>query len=189
MQVILGYYLWAMIVYSCIRGICSYKPPLRQRLTYSTILEAFSSCSSPEKPPGKYFCYFLESRGKLTYNGYTVDLTRRLRQHNGELSGGAKGTRGKGPWKFFAVLHSETWTAQRAMQVEWLCRYPTRKKPRPRKFVGPGGRIKSLPEIFARCDQERITLYVSTEWMEVTQQLSLPSNVELKNISMLMSSD
>ena len=38
-----------------------------------------------------HYCYFLQSKNR-TYNGYTVDLHRRLRQHNGELAGGAKVT-------------------------------------------------------------------------------------------------
>ena len=31
----------------------------------------------------KYFCYIIYSNNR-TYNGYTVNLQRRLRQHNGE---------------------------------------------------------------------------------------------------------
>ena len=98
----------------------------------------------------KYFCYFIIS-GNKTYNGYTVDLTRRLRQHNGIIQGGAKSTRcGKGGWEYLAVLTAPNWTAVRAMQVEWLCKYPTRKKPRPRIYSRPLGRIKSLGEVCSR---------------------------------------
>lgn len=35
-------------------------------------------------PLKRYYCYFIIS-GNKTYNGYTVDLNRRLRQHNGEI--------------------------------------------------------------------------------------------------------
>jgi hypothetical protein len=34
-----------------------------------------------------------------------------------------------------------------ATQVEWLCKYPTRKKPRPRIFSRPSGRVRSLGEV------------------------------------------
>ncbi len=40
-----------------------------------------------------HFCYALELAGsRRTYVGYTIDPARRLRQHNGELSGGAAAT-------------------------------------------------------------------------------------------------
>jgi structure-specific endonuclease subunit SLX1 len=41
-----------------------------------------------------WYCYLLASDGR-TYVGATIDPDRRLRQHNGELSGGAKATRGR----------------------------------------------------------------------------------------------
>lgn len=41
----------------------------------------------------RHFCYALELPGsRRTYVGYTIDPSRRLRQHNGELCGGAAAT-------------------------------------------------------------------------------------------------
>jgi len=39
----------------------------------------------------QYFVYFLQS-GRKSYVGFSVNVTRRLRQHRGELVGGAKYT-------------------------------------------------------------------------------------------------
>ena len=46
-----------------------------------------------------WLVYVLASAdGRRTYVGITNDLPRRLAQHNGELPGGAKSTRGGRPW-------------------------------------------------------------------------------------------
>ncbi|NBQ39061.1 MAG: hypothetical protein EBU34_04620 [Alphaproteobacteria bacterium] len=106
----------------------------------------------------RYYCYILGQTRHVrtgvgrTYNGYTVDLTHRLRQHNGEIKGGAFATKNKGPWEFIAVMTCLDWTSVRAMQVEWLIRYPTRKKPRPTEYAGAQGRIKIIITLFG-CHQ------------------------------------
>ena len=103
----------------------------------------------PNKLDKKYYCYFLGQPDNWcgqTYNGYTVNLQRRLRQHNGEIKGGAYATtkKGLGVWTFIAVMTCETWNNIDAMKCEWNCRYPTRKKPRPRCYAGAKGMISSL---------------------------------------------
>jgi predicted GIY-YIG superfamily endonuclease len=85
-----------------------------------------------------------------TYNGYTVDIERRLRQHNGEIKGGAGGTaKHRGHWKFLAVVTSPQFTKNTAMSFEWWVRYPTGKKPRPAGFAGPLGRLRGLEMVMA----------------------------------------
>ena len=61
--------------------------------------------SSPAKPAKKtaskvrWVIYVLYSaRRNRTYVGIAVDLPRRLRQHNGDVAGGAKSTRAGRPW-------------------------------------------------------------------------------------------
>lgn len=52
-----------------------------------------------------WYCYALISDcGRYTYIGKTNDLHRRLRQHNGEISGGAKYTRRARPWSHFLYV-------------------------------------------------------------------------------------
>lgn len=51
-----------------------------------------------------YVVYCLVSdNGRRTYVGCTNNMPRRLRQHNGELSGGARATRGGRPWRILFV--------------------------------------------------------------------------------------
>ena len=85
------------------------------------------------KDAKEFFVYLLESSSKrTTYVGATVNLERRLRQHNKELSGGAHATGAK-------VARGETWrrachvtgfpTWQAALQFEWRFKQLTRREP------------------------------------------------------------
>lgn len=97
-----------------------------------------------------HFCYILQNalRPYSTYNGYTVDPDRRLRQHNCDIRGGAKATarlvgRG-GKWTFLAIVAAEGLTHRTGLSLEWHCRYPTCRKPRPSHLQGPAGRVRGL---------------------------------------------
>ena len=85
-----------------------------------------------------YVCYLLSDGGRRTYIGITVDLQRRLRQHNGELRGGAKYTRGR-RWKSSATSNPSS--KSDAMRFEW--RY---------KRTGRGlqGRLRGLGRMLRR---------------------------------------
>ena len=77
-----------------------------------------------------FFVYLLVSTSGNTYVGATVDLNRRLRQHNKEIKGGARATSVK-------VSHGETWVRaahvsgfpdwQAALQFEWRWKNLSRK--------------------------------------------------------------
>lgn len=78
------------------------------------------------------YVYLLVSSDNATYVGATVDLNRRLRQHNKEITGGAHATSSK-------VLKGESWTRachvagfptwQAALQFEWRWKQISRKLP------------------------------------------------------------
>ena len=61
--------------------------------------------------PNQWWVYVLRGRDESLYTGITTHLERRLRQHNGELKGGAKALRGKRPlvlsWSVTAKDRSE----------------------------------------------------------------------------------
>lgn len=46
---------------------------------------------------GKYYVYILRCKDGSYYTGITVDLEKRVKEHNGELRGGGKYTRSKRP--------------------------------------------------------------------------------------------
>jgi len=95
----------------------------------------------------KYYCYIIRSTNPAfsnsTYNGSTNNLVRRLRQHNGELVGGAKATRGKGPWVYMGIWEGFQ-SHREALSCEWRIKHPTNSRKRPPQYNGVKGRIKSL---------------------------------------------
>jgi len=73
--------------------------------------------------------YLLQSLAypSRTYTGFTVDVHTRLRQHNGELAGGAKYTALGRPWKL--VLHVHGFRAQpTGLQFEAALIHRTRSR-------------------------------------------------------------
>ena len=76
------------------------------------------------------FVYLLECSDCSTYVGATVDLNRRLRQHNGEIKGGAYATttkvaQGKLWRRVCYVKGFPLW--QTALQFEWRWKQLSRK--------------------------------------------------------------
>ena len=53
-----------------------------------------------------WYVYLLRCADSSLYTGITTNPERRLRQHNGELAGGAQYTRGRRP---VALVWTETW--------------------------------------------------------------------------------
>ena len=79
----------------------------------------------------KHCVYLLRSLNprysRRTYIGYTVNPERRIRQHNGEITGGAKRTIRARPWKM--VCYIEGFPDQRTgLQYEWINNHPSTKR-------------------------------------------------------------
>lgn len=82
------------------------------------------------------YCLVSQQNPSRTYVGVTNNWARRLRQHNGEITGGAKTTRAYRPWT--KLIHVYPLTKQQALRLEWAWKH------RRRGGGGPGGRIKTL---------------------------------------------
>lgn len=92
-----------------------------------------------------------------TYVGYTNNPTRRIRQHNGDLVGGARFTaiqRSKHPslqWHYLCLVTSineqghVAFDKCTALSLEWHVKYQTRKN----KLKGPDGRMAALQAALA----------------------------------------
>ena len=135
-----------------------------------------------------YICYILKC-DNWTYNGCTNNFERRIRQHNGEIKGGAKCTSKRGPWSPYCIITGFQDNVE-ALQTEWRIKRVEGKR-RPIKYSGPKGRIKGLNKIlqmdqFTSKSQRLIkdmelTIYLDKEYYELLEEL--PENILLKDIN------
>ena len=73
-----------------------------------------------------WYCYCLESSNQKTYIGATVDPDRRLRQHNREISGGARATGTAEGWKRICCVTGFP-DERSALQFEWKWKRDSRR--------------------------------------------------------------
>ena len=87
----------------------------------------------------KDWYFYLIYNNNYTYAGVSPEPTRRLRQHNGEICGGAKYTTSKGPgWKHLCIVSGFQDKIQ-SMQFEWAVKHVP-----PKNAGGIQNRIKKL---------------------------------------------
>ena len=141
----------------------------------------------------KYCCYIIRSTNPAfsnsTYNGSTNNLVRRLRQHNGEIVGGAKATRGKGPWVYIAIWEGFQ-SHREALSCEWRIKHTNgRPGKRPNNHLGVIGRIIGLNEVLklpkwtSKCTVDNQTvnykLYIAEDVETYICRADLPTNIQV----------
>ena len=91
--------------------------------------------ASPNTPPNSplgprqdpnWYVYLLECADGTFYCGVTTDTERRLAQHNGLLSGGARYTSTRRPVRLLASMACENRSA--ALVMEWRIKHMPRDK-------------------------------------------------------------
>ena len=68
-----------------------------------------------------YFVYLVRCRGDTLYAGITTDLARRMRQHRGELPGGAKYTRSHPVIALESAWHAADRSAASMLESQLKC--------------------------------------------------------------------
>lgn len=141
-----------------------------------------------------WFCYILRNTKDpyktMTYNGSTNDPIRRLRQHNEEISGGAKATHGKGQsWEIYVLMtgfqdHINT------LSCEWRIKHPS-GKPGKREpgHCGVVGRVRGLNAMLgldkwtSKCIVDNKTcqykLYITEDMVRFLDKSVIPENIEI----------
>ena len=93
----------------------------------------------------KSWVFYIIVNGRKTYAGVSPDPVRRLRQHNGEISGGAKYTTGVGPgWTHICLVHGFR-TNIEALQFEWAVKHEE-----PRGRGGMAMRARKLRQVLCK---------------------------------------
>ena len=133
-------------------------------------------------------CYILFSNGR-SYTGASNNVHKRLRQHNGELAGGAKATQMNRPWKHLCVISG--FDKSLALCCEWRLK---RKKSKYNKKLKPFGGIKNkienvyevlnLEKYTSKCSPSNLTPITLTWYIhpevsyEINPKITLPSHIE-----------
>lgn len=99
--------------------------------------------STPEyKKVEKEWIFYIIQNNQYTYAGVSPFPERRLRQHNGEIKGGAKYTLSKGPgWKHIYFVTGFQNKIQ-AMQFEWAVKHEA-----PRNKGGIEMRLEKIKKV------------------------------------------
>lgn len=137
-----------------------------------------------------WYCYLLvDNTLRYTYNGSTNDLTRRLRQHNGELVGGAKATQRHRPWTYTMLLTGFN-SHQEALACEWRIRYPYKSK-----YKRPRGIVKRLQALNVILQDTHWTnnhqkngvyvLYILPMYRHLIDVSKLPLNIMVQDLNYL----
>lgn len=101
-----------------------------------------------------WFCYLLISNDKKrTYIGSTINIKRRLRQHNGEIVGGAKATRTGRPWSI--ICYVSGFDKTHALCCEW--RLKRRKAKYSNKLVCFSGIQNKIDNLYFVLQLEKFT--------------------------------
>ena len=141
-----------------------------------------------------WYCYILrctdENHENLTYNGSTNNMTKRLRQHCGLLSGGAKATKGKN-WEIYALVtgfvdHSN------CLSAEWRIKHPTNARKRPSMYCGIVGRIYGLNKVMmldkwtnnCKIDNDKCNykIYVAEDVVKYIDVENYPQNIKVFSV-------
>lgn len=109
-----------------------------------------------------YTVYFLKSlSSKRTYVGYTNNIYRRIKQHNGELEGGAKRTKQGRPWQVVCIISGFP-TCNAALQFEYA--WHQIRAPRRRTTNGSDGKRRYIKCPHITGCKEGLELLFNKKW-------------------------
>lgn len=113
------------------------------------------------------YVYFIESSNGYTYIGATVNLDKRIRQHNKEISGGAVATSNmveKGEiWSYYCYVENFP-SYNEALKFEWRWKQISRAIQKKKPFMKPREkRIEALNQLL-NLDKPTSKAMLYSEW-------------------------
>ena len=113
------------------------------------------------------YVYFIESSNGYTYIGATVNLDKRIRQHNKEISGGAVATSNmveKGEiWSYYCYVENFP-SYNEALKFEWRWKQISRIIQKKKPFIKPREkRIEALNQLL-NLDKPTSKAMLYSEW-------------------------
>lgn len=144
----------------------------------------------------KYWCYILRNTKdeykNYTYCGFTTNPKRRLRQHNEEIKGGAKATKGKGQSWEFMMLMTGFKNNNNALSCEWRLKHPNGTRRKGKEYSKVLGRIKGINEVLKQdvwtqqCDIKNneceYNVYILSEYYSLLDIENIPKNIKINSI-------
>jgi len=123
----------------------------------------------PEEEQDKWSFYIIQNKG-CTYAGVSPDPIKRLRKHNGEISGGAKYTKSIGPgWTHVCLVHGFQ-TKIQSLQFEWAVKHVP-----PRNSGGLIARLKKLYTVLNKSHWTSKSPAATTVPLEIEWKIQKPS--------------
>ncbi len=130
----------------------------------------------------RWYCYVLSSTtSNKTYVGKTNNPNKRIRQHNGEIVGGAKATRVGKPWNIYLLI-SGFKTEVEALRFEYMMKHF-------KKNHGEKGRINTLnailqsERIFEKLEDPNLVIRITNKYLDDIVKMDFVEIKELKYIN------
>lgn len=121
----------------------------------------------------EWVVYILSSKPnpRRTYAGVTNNILHRIRQHNGEIVGGARPTHTCRPWILSALIHGFGEDKSLAMRFEWFTKVEHYKKGDLPKTNGPARRAFLINYALQQCKEKKeLCVCVCKDRLDLTKE-------------------